>query len=204
MLSRIWKYWDLILIAVVLIGLNALPYRPSTDPLFQDPSVSYSAHFSLLYGTHVRSGVVRHRPGWSRIALGSIASQRIYIDDLEHSRTILVVPNKHQYMQVPRDDHPFFYLQECFGVVRVHWAKRIGETTYEGIAAIRYRSKGRNHDITYWTTRDGLLLRFKGQATDNGLTFPIDYRLSGIEFKPQETRFFAPPPGYKRVSKIDG
>jgi len=205
MLSRILKAWDLLLVLTVFALAIAWAFHESVDPFFDDPELSYSANFNLLYGTHVASGVVRHKPGWTRLEMGSKASPHVYIDDLNRDKSIRIVPKRQQYEEIPRSDHPFNYLQECFGVVRVHGAKRIADTTYEGIPAVQYRSTATNYDITYWISADGLLLRFKGQATSiSGLTFSIDYRLSRIELAPQAAELFVPPQGYSRVSTTEG
>jgi hypothetical protein len=167
----------ILFIGGALLGLTQLDLDPTKGPekspvSFNAP-VSYEANFSFKVDRYERwSG------RWTYVIFpGERKYGRRHVAMRERSMAILkYFLNRHGEKMRPT-----------------------GTETFENETVTVYEIDNRGDNFVLWVTKRGVIVRFEGESTILGKSRRVEYRLSNLNYSPQDAELFRVPKGFTQT-----
>lgn len=174
--------------------LAAAPALADDHPPFmptRDVSVTYS--LSNTRPGAPREARMSYLASAGKMRLEAAGQPGYVIIDRPNGRMILVMSNQHLYTEMPikSDLASGFLLNDQMKF------RRVGSDTIAGIPCTEWEVQAPQASGVVCVTNDGVLLAGHGSDKD-GTSAAL--KATAVSFKSEPPQFFAPPPGYQKVT----
>jgi uncharacterized protein YjiK len=194
----------ILFIGGALLGLTQLDLDPTKGPerspvSFNAP-VSYEASFSFKVDRYEIEGITRHVPGATRREFSHFDTATVVLDRWSERWTYVIFPAERKY------GRRHVAMRERSMAILKYFLNRHGEKirptgteTFENESVTVYAIKDRGADFVLWVTKTGIIVRFEGETPILGKSRRVEYRLSNLNYSPQDAELFQVPKGFTQT-----
>lgn len=194
----------ILFIGGALLGLTQLDLDPTKGPelspvTFNAP-VSYEANFYFKADRYEIEGTARHIPGATRREFSRFDYTTVILDRWSGHWTYVISPAERKYgrRHVAMRERSMAILK-YFLNRHGDKIKPTGTETFENETVDVYEIKNRGDTFVLWVTKKGVIVRFEGESEILGKNRGVEYRLSNINYSPQDAELFHVPKGFTRT-----
>jgi hypothetical protein len=194
----------ILFIGGALLGLTQLDLDPTKGPekspvSFNAP-VSYEANFSFKVDRYEIEGTARHIPGATRREFSRFDYTTVILDRWSGRWTYVIFPGERKY------GRRHVAMRERSMAILKYFLNRHGEKmrptgteTFENETVTVYEIDNRGDNFVLWVTKRGVIVRFEGESTILGKSRRVEYRLSNLNYSPQDAELFRVPKGFTQT-----